>query len=102
MNVMFTEGPATLNWSAIMKNVNEDPAIFFRDGGWSFLQEASDEEGGESDDSGSVFEVDSEDLLSESSEEYSTDYSEANEEGDESDSEVDEDEEDEDDSDYDD
>ncbi|KAJ1504310.1 FACT complex subunit spt16, partial [Coelomomyces lativittatus] len=89
MNVMFTEGPATLNWSAIMKNVNEDPAIFFRDGGWSFLQEASDEEGGESDDSGSVFE-------------YSTDYSEANEEGDESDSEVDEDEEDEDDSDYDD
>ncbi|KAJ1505152.1 hypothetical protein HMI54_006220 [Coelomomyces lativittatus] len=66
------------------------------------VAEASDEEGGESDDSGSVFEVDSEDLLSESSEEYSTDYSEANEEGDESDSEVDEDEEDEDDSDYDD
>lgn len=31
-----------LNWTQIMKTVNEDPAGFFADGGWNFLQPESD------------------------------------------------------------
>lgn len=42
MDVQFTEGPANLNWSEIMKTVNQDPAQFFMDGGWGFLAPGSD------------------------------------------------------------
>jgi len=37
MDIAFTEGPVNLNWSAIMKTINENPAAFFEDGGWKFL-----------------------------------------------------------------
>ena len=35
--IPISEGPASLNWSAVMKTVNEDPKDFFESGGWSFL-----------------------------------------------------------------
>ncbi|ORX52677.1 SPT16-domain-containing protein [Hesseltinella vesiculosa] len=37
VEVAFTEGPVNLNWTMIMKTVNENPAEFFKEGGWSFL-----------------------------------------------------------------
>lgn len=42
MEVAFEEGPVNLNWSMIMKTVNEDPAEFYRNGGWNFLGPGSD------------------------------------------------------------
>jgi hypothetical protein len=42
VDVPFTEGPVNLNWTAIMKTINADPAAFFEEGGWSFLREKSD------------------------------------------------------------
>jgi hypothetical protein len=35
---VFSEGQVNLNWTAIMKTINDDSAAFFEDGGWSFLQ----------------------------------------------------------------
>ncbi|KAI9023316.1 FACT complex subunit-domain-containing protein [Hyaloraphidium curvatum] len=80
MDIAFTEGPVNLVWTQIMKTVNEDPAAFFRDGGWSFLDtehsdhendsesdvseymsEGSDEEESSSEDSESDFDAESED-----------------------------------------
>lgn len=42
VEVAFEEGPVNLNWSMIMKTVNEDPAEFYRNGGWNFLGPGSD------------------------------------------------------------
>lgn len=39
VDIPFTEGPVNLNWSAILKTVNDDPYEFFKEGGWSFLAE---------------------------------------------------------------
>lgn len=45
-DIAFTEGPLNLNWPTIMKTVTADTHQFFADGGWSFLANDSDEEGG--------------------------------------------------------
>lgn len=67
VEVAFSEGPVNLNWSMIMKTVNEDTGQFYRDGGWSFLGTGSDDEGSGNDSaSGSEFEM-SEDAFDESS-----------------------------------
>ncbi|PVU99977.1 hypothetical protein BB559_000235 [Furculomyces boomerangus] len=62
VNIPFTEGPVNLNWTQIMKTINEDPVGFFEDGGWSFLQESSDNETGDSDNEESEFEISEEEL----------------------------------------
>jgi len=53
MDVQFSEGPITLNWSAIMKTIQENPGKFFNEDGWYFLEEKnpddSDEESEESE-----------------------------------------------------
>jgi len=57
-NIKFYEGPANLNWTSIMKHVNEIGLEgFYDDGGWKFLnmQGSSDEEGGEESDAESEF-----------------------------------------------
>jgi nucleosome binding factor SPN SPT16 subunit len=66
-DIAFSEGPLNLNWTTIMKTVNEDTAQFFKDGGWKFLETESDDE---SDDSESVseFEMSEEDFEEEESE----------------------------------
>eukprot|EP00908_Phaeocystis_cordata_P015047 Transcript_26160.p1 GENE.Transcript_26160~~Transcript_26160.p1 ORF type:complete len:768 (-),score=490.35 Transcript_26160:181-2484(-) len=51
-NIKFYEGTANLNWTSIMKHVNEIGLEgFYDDGGWKFLnmQGSSDEEGSESE-----------------------------------------------------
>lgn len=69
MNIAFTEGPVNLNWSQIMKTVNEDPAGFFDEGGWGFLGDGgSDNDSQESDEQESEFEVESDESAFESEE----------------------------------
>ncbi|KAI9473599.1 MAG: FACT complex subunit-domain-containing protein [Benjaminiella poitrasii] len=69
VEVAFTEGPVNLNWSMIMKTVNDDPGEFYRNGGWNFLGVGSDDEGSDAaSESGSEFEM-SEDEFEESSSE---------------------------------
>lgn len=73
-DLAFTEGPLNLNWPTIMKTVTADTHQFFADGGWSFLQNDSDEEGGsEEEEEESNFEISESELedASESSEEGS-------------------------------
>ncbi|XP_035678182.1 FACT complex subunit SPT16-like isoform X1 [Branchiostoma floridae] len=80
-DIKYTEGVQSLNWTKIMKTINDDPEGFFENGGWSFLEPESDSEGDDDDDegdeeyevSGSEFEEDEE-----SDSEYSED-SEASE-----------------------
>lgn len=73
-DILFSEGPYNLSWPTIMKTVTADTHQFFQDGGWSFLQPDSDEDGGSEEESEeSAFEIDDDELdeASESSEEDS-------------------------------
>ncbi|KAH7026013.1 FACT complex protein [Microdochium trichocladiopsis] len=72
-DIAYSEGPLNLNWPTIMKTVTADPHQFYADGGWSFLQAESDDEGQEEDEEESAFEIDESELdeASESSEEDS-------------------------------
>jgi nucleosome binding factor SPN SPT16 subunit len=71
-DIAFSEGPLNLNWTTIMKTVNEDPAQFFKDGGWKFLEVESDDESDQSE-SASEFEM-SEEEFEEESEEDESDF----------------------------
>lgn len=63
VEVAFTEGPVNLNWSMIMKTVNDDPGEFYRTGGWSILGAGSDDEGsGNESETGSEFEMSADDF----------------------------------------
>lgn len=81
VEVAFEEGPVNLNWSMIMKTVNEDPAEFYRNGGWNFLGPGSDDENAEDQsESASEFEM-SEDEFEESESDDESDFaSEASDE----------------------
>ncbi|KAJ1922840.1 FACT complex subunit spt16 [Tieghemiomyces parasiticus] len=85
MDVVFSEGPVNLNWSAIMKTVNQDPAAFFEEGGWGFLlnEEGSDgdseEEEPESEFEISDAELDDEESESDDSDEFSSVATESDE-----------------------
>ncbi|KAJ3168124.1 FACT complex subunit spt16 [Irineochytrium annulatum] len=50
VDIPFTEGPANLSWAQIMKTINEDPAAFFAEGGWGFLQPESENEDDEEEE----------------------------------------------------
>lgn len=56
-----------------MKTVNEDPAQFFKDGGWKFLEPESDDDS-DGSDSASEFEMSEEDFEDEASEEEESDF----------------------------
>eukprot|EP00731_Ephydatia_muelleri_P026734 Em0018g834a len=50
-DIKYTEGIQSLNWTKIMKTINDDPEGFFENGGWTFLDSGSDnEEAGSGDD----------------------------------------------------
>ncbi|CAJ0640789.1 14898_t:CDS:10 [Entrophospora sp. SA101] len=72
IDILFYEGTLNLNWAQIMRNINKDPAGFYNNGGWSFLD--MDEKDGDSDapsDSASEFEpTESEEEDFESSSDY--------------------------------
>ncbi|KAI8148314.1 FACT complex subunit-domain-containing protein [Fennellomyces sp. T-0311] len=80
VEVAFTEGPVNLNWSMILKTVLNDPADFYRNGGWNFLGSGSDEEGSEQEsESGSEFEMSEDDFEESASDDESDFASEASE-----------------------
>ena len=41
-DIKYTEGVQSLNWTKIMKTINDDPEGFFDSGGWSFLDPESE------------------------------------------------------------
>lgn len=92
MDIPYTVSSINLNWSTIMKSLQEDPHQFFLDGGWSFLATGSDDEGSdESEEEISEYEASEEEPSDESaysevendSEEFTGEESEASS-GDES------------------
>ncbi|CAB4485087.1 unnamed protein product [Rhizophagus irregularis] len=77
VDLVFYEGPQNLNWTQIMRTIQKDPADFYQDGGWSFLNMH-----GEGDDSDASTETASEYVLSESAySESSSDEKESDESG---------------------
>jgi len=83
-DIAFTEGPLNLNWPTIMKTVTADTHNFFADGGWSFLQADSDDEGSAESEEESAFEMSEDELddASESEEESDFDGSNASDDDD--------------------
>ncbi|KAJ3218860.1 FACT complex subunit spt16 [Dinochytrium kinnereticum] len=78
VDVAYTEGPTNLSWPQIMKTINEDPANFFEEGGWSFLQpESENEEDDEEDGSEYVPSEDADESSDDSDEDYSESGSDA-------------------------
>ncbi|KDQ13142.1 hypothetical protein BOTBODRAFT_66895 [Botryobasidium botryosum FD-172 SS1] len=78
VEIPLAEGPVNLNWSQIMKTINDNPYEFFKDGGWSFLSgggDGADASGSDDSDSESEFEADPADLaMSESSTEEDSEF----------------------------
>ncbi|CCK68509.1 chromatin-remodeling protein SPT16 KNAG_0B00610 [Huiozyma naganishii CBS 8797] len=67
MDIPYTVSTINLNWSTIMKSLQEDPHQFFLDGGWSFLATGSDDEASdESEEEISEYEASEEDPSDES------------------------------------
>ena len=75
VDIPYTVSTINLNWSTIMKSLQDDPHQFFLDGGWSFLATGSDDEGSDaSEEEISEYEASEEDPSDEevySEEEYS-------------------------------
>lgn len=46
VDVPLAEGPVNLNWSQIMKTINDSPFEFFKTGGWGFLAQGDDASNG--------------------------------------------------------
>ncbi len=78
VNIQFSEGPLNLNWPTIMKTVTADPHAFFADGGWSFLNNDSDDEDADEESEESAFEISESEL--ENSDESSEDESDFDDE----------------------
>lgn len=67
MDIPYTVSSINLNWSTIMKSLQEDPHQFFLDGGWTFLATGSDDEASdESEEEISEYEASEEDPTDES------------------------------------
>ncbi|XP_065056378.1 FACT complex subunit SPT16-like [Rhopilema esculentum] len=49
-NIKYTEGIQSLNWTKIMKTINDNPEDFFENGGWTFLEPNSSDEEDDGDD----------------------------------------------------
>ena len=92
-DIAFSEGPLNLNWPTIMKTVTADTHQFFVDGGWSFLQADSDDEGSGDEDEESAFEMSEEDFDDASESEAESDFDGSNASDDEEDAELDSEEE---------
>lgn len=74
VDIPFSEGPLNLNWGTIMKTLIADPHAFFAEGGWSFLDTESDDEGDEEEEEESAFEMSEEDFASESESEDESEF----------------------------
>jgi nucleosome binding factor SPN SPT16 subunit len=59
VDIKYTEGIQSLNWTKIMKTITDDPEGFFESGGWSFLDpdSGSDVEDDDEDEEDEEFKV---------------------------------------------
>ncbi|CAF1415059.1 unnamed protein product [Didymodactylos carnosus] len=73
----YTEGPQALNWAKIMKTITDDLTGFFQQGGWSFLEADTDNEGegGDGEDDSDAEEDDYEPSGDDSGEASESEYS---------------------------
>ncbi|KAF8303076.1 FACT complex subunit SPT16 [Clavulina sp. PMI_390] len=71
VDVPLAEGPVNLNWSQIMKTINDSPFEFFKERGWSFLVQGDNDSNASSDESSqeSEFEADPEEFAASSTDE---------------------------------
>ncbi|KAL3231394.1 FACT complex subunit SPT16 [Nakaseomyces bracarensis] len=77
MDIPYAISTINLKWSTIMQSLQEDPHQFFLDGGWSFLNANSDEEGSdEEEEQISEYEASDEEPEDESAYSDEDDYSE--------------------------
>ncbi|XDT18685.1 Hypothetical protein J6896_00550 [Nakaseomyces glabratus] len=77
MDIPYAISTINLKWSTIMQSLQDDPHQFFLDGGWSFLNANSDEEGSdESEEEISEYEASEEEPEDESAYSDEDDYSE--------------------------
>ncbi len=90
VDIKYTEGVQSLNWTKIMKTILDDPEGFFEEGGWNFLDsnnsdndEGEDEEDSEDDEEFQVSESEAaSEEVSDSEDDYSSeDISEEDDEG---------------------
>lgn len=51
IGVIYCEGPATLNWPAVLGEIRNNFEDWLEDGGWKFLAEESEQEEGEGPES---------------------------------------------------
>lgn len=56
LEIVYYDGPLNLNWPTIMRTVQQDPRAFFQDGGWSFLDNDSDQDSADASEEESEFE----------------------------------------------
>ena len=49
VDIKYTEGVQSLNWTKIMKTIVDDPEAFFEEGGWNFLDAESEGEAEDED-----------------------------------------------------
>lgn len=77
VDIPYTVSTINLNWSTIMKSLQENPHQFFLDGGWSFLATGSDDEMSDfSEEEISEYEASEDDPSDESAYSDQDDYSE--------------------------
>ncbi len=79
VDIKYTEGIQSLNWTKIMKTIVEDPEGFFEEGGWNFLdpesgdEEEEDDDDDEEDEEFKVSGSDASEEFEESEDDYSSD-----------------------------
>eukprot|EP01103_Thecamoeba_quadrilineata_P016031 TRINITY_DN5244_c0_g1_i1.p1 TRINITY_DN5244_c0_g1~~TRINITY_DN5244_c0_g1_i1.p1 ORF type:complete len:1059 (-),score=303.19 TRINITY_DN5244_c0_g1_i1:16-3192(-) len=83
-NIKYYEGPTNLNWERIMSTIQSNPKSFFQDGGWSFLENPSDDssDSGEESEDYNPGEEEEEDDGSDDSSALSSDDSDASDDAD--------------------
>lgn len=55
VDILVSEGPVNLQWSQILRTIQDDPYEFFVNGGWSFLQSSDGDSDSDESESGSAY-----------------------------------------------
>ncbi|CAO1625988.1 unnamed protein product [Sympodiomycopsis kandeliae] len=55
VDILVSEGPVNLQWSQILRTIQDDPYEFFNNGGWSFLQSSDGDSDSDESESGSAY-----------------------------------------------
>lgn len=76
VDILVSEGPVNLQWSQILRTIQDDPYEFFVNGGWSFLQSSDGDSDSDESESGSEYEESDafEEVSSESDDDDDSDF----------------------------